>query len=254
MRTRCEEPKGDRATHPRLRLRRGIDAPALALAATMFLWPSGFVVAACTSSACDDAPAVSDVRASLAAECGCASAGGAKRYVGCAKSHVKSLIELRHLPAACRKPIMRCERHSTCGRPTAVACCETTRRGRIEGRIVREAATCHGLTCPSARSARAACTSDGRCLSDFDGSSAGETRTIAGIELTWCPAGSFMMGSRQTSPSGGPTRVRSGSRSHVASGRRSTRRLRATSSASWAHCPVRSAHSFRKAIDIRSET
>lgn len=179
---------------------RGGKARALALAAAVLLLPSGFAIAACTSPACGDARAVTSVRASLAAECHCGSTTGPKRYVRCVKSHIKSLVRLRQLPPACRKPILRCESDSTCGRPMAVACCEASGRGRVEGRIVHDASDCHGNTCPSARSARAACTSDGRCLSDFDGNMAGESRSIAGIELAWCPAASFTMGSPPDEP------------------------------------------------------
>src|SRR5262249_23524719 len=140
------------------------------------------------------------LRASLAAECHCGSTTGPKRYVRCVKSHIKSLVRLRQLPPACRKPILRCESDSTCGRPMAVACCKRSGPGQVEGRIVHVASECHGDVCASARSAREACTSDGRCLSDFDGITAGESRTIAGIDLAWCPAASFRMGSPSDEP------------------------------------------------------
>src|SRR5262249_8084581 len=114
---------------------RGRKALALALAAAALLLPSGFAVAACTSRACGDARAVTNLRASLAAECRCGSTIGPKRYVRCVKSQIKSLVRRRQLPPACRKPILGCERDSTCGRPMAVACCETSGRGGGEGGI-----------------------------------------------------------------------------------------------------------------------
>jgi len=61
-------------------------------------------------------------------------------------------------------------------------------------------ATCRGTACPSARSVRDACTGDGRCLSDYDGVRAGDNRTVVGIELAWCPAGTFLMGSPADEP------------------------------------------------------
>ena len=36
--------------------------------------------------------------------------------------------------------------------------------------------------------------------SAFDGSSAGATRTVAGLELRWCPPGTFTMGSPPDEP------------------------------------------------------
>jgi formylglycine-generating enzyme required for sulfatase activity len=118
----------------------------------------------------------------------------------CVKSRIKSAMKAGDLAPACKKPILRCEADSTCGRPNAIACCRMSKTGHVEARIVKSAAHCHGTACPSARSARDACTSQAQCLSDYDGVRAGDSRIVAGIELAWCPAGSFTMGSPDNEP------------------------------------------------------
>jgi sulfatase modifying factor 1 len=161
---------------------------------------SGFAGAACTTRRCSDTDAVEAFRSILAAECNCTSTSTPKRYVRCVKSRIKSAMKTGDLSPACKKPILRCEADSTCGRPKAVACCRMRRTGHVKARIVKSAADCRGTACPSARSARAACTNGPECLSDYDGARAGDSRQVAGIELAWCPGGSFMMGSPADEP------------------------------------------------------
>src|SRR5581483_7795091 len=152
------------------------------------------------SSRCRDTQMVASARSTLAADCNCTGSARPKHYVRCVKSRIKSAIVAGALSPACKQPILRCEADSTCGRPNAVACCRTGRTGRVKARIVRGVADCRGTACPSARSAGAACTNDAECLSDYDGLRAGDGRVVAGIELAWCPAGTFTMGSPLDEP------------------------------------------------------
>jgi len=43
----------------------------------------------------------------------------------------------------------------------------------------------------------------------FDGTRAGEERTVAGVRLCWCPPGKFTMGSPPASRSAGRAKTRS---------------------------------------------
>ena len=171
-----------------------------AIAVAALLLSAGFAGAACTSRRCSDTLAVASFRSSLAAECKCTSTASPKHYMRCVKSYIKSAMNAGDLSPACKKPILRCEGDSTCGLPNAIACCRTSKTGHVKARIVKSAAHCRGTGCPSARSARAACTSEAQCLSDYDGVRAGDSRIVAGIELAWCPAGSFLMGSPDDEP------------------------------------------------------
>jgi formylglycine-generating enzyme required for sulfatase activity len=155
---------------------------------------------ACTSDRCTDTQVVASFRASVAGECSCASTPSPKRYRTCVKSHIKSAVRAGTLPATCKKPIFRCEADSTCGLREAVACCRVGKTGHVKARIVKSAADCRGTACASARSVRDACTGEAACLSDYDGVRAGDGRRIAGIELSWCPPGSFTMGSPADEP------------------------------------------------------
>lgn len=130
---------------------------------TVLVW-AHLASAACTSSRCSDGQAMETMRSQLAVACNCTGTASPKRYLKCAKSHIKTAVRDGHLPASCKKAVLRCEAATTCGKPEAVACCKMSGRGKVKARIVKNAAACRGGTaCPGIRSARDACGDDGQC-------------------------------------------------------------------------------------------
>ena len=78
--------------------------------------------AVCSSNACTDLPAIENVRAVVASACDCSGADSHGKYVKCAKEIVKSAIANGQLPRTCKKPVVRCEARSTCGKAKSKIC------------------------------------------------------------------------------------------------------------------------------------
>jgi arylsulfatase A-like enzyme len=122
------------------------------------------VRAACTTDACADAAVVSGVRARVATACDCARATRHGRYVRCAKREIKAAVSEGTLPRTCRKPVLRCEARSICGRPKAAVCCRATARGMVKSGVARTPKRCRGEACTASAFAAEACGVDGACV------------------------------------------------------------------------------------------
>jgi arylsulfatase A len=120
--------------------------------------------AACTSARCPDEAAVEAVRARIALACDCSAATRHPTYVRCARGIVRAAIAAGELSLRCKKVVLRCEKHSTCGRAKAIVCCRRRKgRGARAARIVANAARCGGRVCGAFASTADACTPDGGC-------------------------------------------------------------------------------------------
>ena len=100
---------------------------------------------------CTAIEAVQRVRAAVDAECDCLGALRHRSYVRCAAKVTRRAVRTRTLPRACAGNVKRCASQSTCGRPGAVACCQTTARGVQTCSIKRSGAACRapsrGIAC-----------------------------------------------------------------------------------------------------------
>lgn len=86
----------------------------------------------------DDAADVAAARAAIHASCGCEDARDHRSYVRCARAAAKAALANE----SCLAPVLRCEARSTCGRPGAVACCQTTAMGVTRAGIKGQASAC----------------------------------------------------------------------------------------------------------------
>src|SRR5262245_55936634 len=118
--------------------------------------------ASCPSGKCPDQLAVDDLRARIAARCDCA---GARRreWTRCVKQMTDEAVASGVVPRGCAKAVRTCEANTTCGRAGAVVCCDTTRKGVLQARVVRGAGRCRGTACPANPSAVDACRPDATC-------------------------------------------------------------------------------------------
>jgi hypothetical protein len=140
---------------------RGLEGSAIAFA---ILLSAVTVDAACTNARCPDESVIQTARALISERCNCALATNHKRYMRCVKEVVKETVSKGDLPAACKKPVLKCEGPTTCGQPEAVACCTMSKRGKkMKARIVSSPDKCKGTACPGVRSALDACTPEGQC-------------------------------------------------------------------------------------------
>jgi hypothetical protein len=113
-----------------------------------------------------DAAAIAAARVDVAANCDCAGAPSHGGYVRCASSVLEGRIDNGQLNASCEPLILRCASRSACGKPGAVACCQTTARGTTSCHIKRDAGRCRaprgGTACVGSFSSCCdACTSTG---------------------------------------------------------------------------------------------
>lgn len=133
----------------------------LVLSLGLVLAAEGIARAQCSSTRCTNLPAVDNVRSVIAAACDCAGATSHKAYVRCAKEVVKGAIEELTLPAACKKPVLKCEAKSTCG-SSANICCVTSPKGRVKALQVK-GSRCGGNLCQNKMALVDACTAEATC-------------------------------------------------------------------------------------------
>jgi polyvinyl alcohol dehydrogenase (cytochrome) len=123
-------------------------------------------------SAPHDAAALAQVRAAVEASCACASFDGTgghrhENYVHCAQRVLRAAVRAGALRRQCQQRAAQTARLSTCGRPSAVVCCETAPANRC---LVTAADACTSAdrrvrtSCAGAVSCDAtACSSAGVC-------------------------------------------------------------------------------------------
>jgi hypothetical protein len=87
-----------------------------------------------------DSTAIAAARAAIDAACDCDGSTHAA-YGKCATRTLAARVKGGLLSPACRREVLDCARHSTCGRVGAVACCRAMSNGR-SGFIARSAAMC----------------------------------------------------------------------------------------------------------------
>jgi hypothetical protein len=116
-------------------------ATMLAGAITVLLGGHAVAMAKC-GDAPGDAAAIAAVRASIAAQCPCATALSRADYVRCGKTVVSDAVALGTLPRTCAGTVKKCVTKSTCGRPGAVTCCRTTASGRSKCVVKKDATKC----------------------------------------------------------------------------------------------------------------
>jgi hypothetical protein len=133
------------------------------LAVALVLLASSGARAACVTRRCPDAQLVATARTLVGQRCNCDLVQNHKRYMRCVKEVVKSAVRAGSLPAACKKPVLKCEGPTTCGLADSVACCTMSKKGKLKARIVASAEKCRGTACPGVRSALDACTPEGQC-------------------------------------------------------------------------------------------
>ena len=116
-----------------------------------------------------DADQIASVRAQIESVCDCEGANSRREYVGCAREIVATAEAAGELRQSCARMVMRCASRSTCGKPGAVTCCRTTRRGAQHCSIKRSPAKCiapsGGTACVGQVSSCCdACGSGGACI------------------------------------------------------------------------------------------
>jgi len=127
----------------------------------------GLLVAASGAEArCDaagaDAADVAAARAAIDASCDCAGAATHGAYVRCARAAARVALANR----SCLGAVVRCAARSTCGKPGAVACCQTSAKGTTHASLKRNADLCRaprgGSACVSPHASLCdACTAGG---------------------------------------------------------------------------------------------
>jgi hypothetical protein len=83
------------------------------------------------------AAAIDNVRAVVSAACDCSGTAAHRKYVKCAKEIIKDAIADGTLQKTCKKPVLRCEARSTCGRAKSKICCVTSPKGKVKALTVR---------------------------------------------------------------------------------------------------------------------
>ena len=128
---------------------------------------------------CTNDAAVAAARAAAEAQCNCALAANHGDYVSCVSDAAKALVDASALPKECKGRVTSCAAHSTCGKPGAVTCCKTDRRGKTKCSIKKSADKCRA---PRGGSATAG--GPGSCC---DGCGGGSTTTAAPTTTTAAP-------------------------------------------------------------------
>lgn len=124
----------------------------------------GTAGAACSSDTCTDLPAIENVRAVVSAACDCSGAASHGKYVRCAKQVVKQAITAGTLAKSCKKPVLRCEARSTCGKARSKICCVTSSKGKVKALTVRgDRCPRQGQLCDHPMALADACTAEGAC-------------------------------------------------------------------------------------------
>ena len=136
-------------------------APALGI---VFLL-QGAAGAVCSSDKCTDLTAIENVRAVVSAACDCSGAESHKKYVKCAKEIVNGAIADATLQPTCKKPVLKCEARSTCGKPKSKICCvKNPKNNKVKALTVR-GSKCpkQGQLCDHPAALADACTAEGAC-------------------------------------------------------------------------------------------
>jgi hypothetical protein len=138
--------------------------PWLVLPLGLVLSLSGPAGAACSSNTCTDLAAIDNIRAVVSAACDCSAADSHGKYVKCAKTVLKAAVKDGTLPDTCKKPVLKCEAKSTCGKPKSKICCVTSSKGKVKALAVR-GSKCprSGQLCDHPMALADACTAEGAC-------------------------------------------------------------------------------------------
>jgi hypothetical protein len=89
-----------------------------------------------------DRAAVATVLFNAATSCPCDTAPSHADYVTCVSNLAASAVQDGSLPRQCMRTVLRAARHSTCGRPGAVTCCEISAEGDPSCHIRSSAGKC----------------------------------------------------------------------------------------------------------------
>jgi len=111
--------------------------PWLVLPLALFLPLRGIAGAACSSNTCTDLAAIDNIRAVVSAACDCNAAESHGKYKKCAKEVLKAAVADGTLPNTCKKPVLKCEAQSTCGKAKSKICCVMSSKGKVKALAVR---------------------------------------------------------------------------------------------------------------------
>ena len=138
--------------------------PWLVLPLALVLSLSGTAGAECSSATCTDLAAIDNIRAVISAACDCSAAKSHGAYKTCAKQVLKGAVGDGTLPKECKKPVLKCEANSTCGKAKSKICCVTSSKGKVKALAVR-GSKCprSGQLCDHPMALADACTSEGAC-------------------------------------------------------------------------------------------
>jgi len=124
----------------------------------------GTASAVCSSDTCTDLTAIDNTRAVVSAACDCAGIDSHRAYVKCAKEIIAGNVKDGLLQRECKRPVLRCEARSTCGKAKSKICCVTSPKGKVKALAIR------GSKCPKAgnlcdhpMALADACTAEGAC-------------------------------------------------------------------------------------------
>ena len=138
--------------------------PWLVLPLALFLPRRGIAGAACSSNTCTDLAAIDNIRAVVSAACDCNAAESHGKYKKCAKEVLKAAVADGTLPNTCKKPVLKCEAQSTCGKAKSKICCVMSSKGKVKALAVR-GSKCprSGQLCDHPGALADACTAEGAC-------------------------------------------------------------------------------------------
>jgi len=124
----------------------------------------GTASAVCSSATCTDLTAIDNTRAVVSAACDCSGIDSHRAYVKCAKEIIASNVKDGTLQRQCKRPVLRCESRSTCGKAKAKICCVTSPKGKVKALAIR-GAKCPkaGNLCDHPMALADACTAEGAC-------------------------------------------------------------------------------------------
>src|SRR6185503_10967777 len=136
-------------------------APALGIVLLL----QGAAGAVCSSDKCTDLTAIENVRAVVSAACDCSGAESHKKYVKCAKEIVNGAIADATLQPTCKKPVLKCEARSTCGKPKSKICCVKNQKNNKVKALAVRGSKCpkQGQLCDHPAALVDACTTEGAC-------------------------------------------------------------------------------------------
>jgi hypothetical protein len=137
------------------------------------------MASAARADRCANDAAVAAARAAAEAQCHCALAANHGDYVRCVSDAANALVDASALPKECKGRVTSCAAHSTCGKPDAVTCCRTDRRGKTKCSIKNSADKC--------RAPRGGSATPGGAGSCCDGCGGGSTTTAPPTTTTAAP-------------------------------------------------------------------